>query len=419
MTPSPSPFTDPLLIDAKEPISCPVTRRVGGTCPMEEFQLPENGFKGHPGGQFHLETAKDSDCAGLLFLVYHLGLDLDSKISATAKALGVQIPEYGTLFADLHALVRTIKKENQVQHKVFVCWCLIITLGLLVAFPWFLVAPSALAAVVNSFVFEIYFLNIFHTRHHKGGNLYGIPWLDSLTAQIYDLVDKTWGYYPQAWWQNHHLKHHMHTNENECDPDMPAMYPMIRMFESQERYWFHMAQSFYWPFLLLFSVARFPIQNLLVHGGRVAYFLLWVVLMWVIPCLHGTAGLGAALVVQGLTGLTLTYKFAVSHSSADLIPHGEKEPASLLTRSDMTIDHWLANQIEESTSWGGYWTTLIFGGINLQIEHHVAPAIDPPLLWFMAQGVKKICKTHGIQYTEEPSLLHAMYKFHKRLWIMS
>merc|ERR1712150_208148 len=82
------------------------------------------------------------------------------------------------------------------------------------------------------------------------------------------------------------------------------------------------------------------------------------------------------------------------------------------------VDAWVVNQIEESMSWGGYWTTLVFGGINLQIEHHLAPALDPPLLWYMSHGVKTICKKHGIRYTEEPSFLHALFRFHRRLWDM-
>lgn len=417
MAPSPSPLSNPLLSDIKEPLSCPVSGRVGGTCPVEEFRLPINGFKAHPGGQDHLSTAKDSDCAGLMFLAYHVGLDLD-RISTTAKALGVQVPEYGALYADLHKLARQVSDENKIQHKIFVYWCAIITIALLASFTWFIVAPGVMSAVATSFVFEVYFLNIFHTRHHKGGKLYGIPLLDSLTQPLYDVLEKTFGYVPQAWVQNHHLKHHMHTNENDYDPDMPAMYPLIRLFEQQERHWFHIAQTFYWPFLLIFSVSRFPIQNLLIHGGKMQHFLLWIVLMWVVPCWHGLGGLGASLLVQGLTGLTLTYKFAVSHASSELLAHSDKGSASQLTNSDTEVDVWLAQQMEESTSWGGYWTTLVFGGINLQIEHHIAPAMDPPLLWFMTKGVKDICKTHGIGYAEEPSLLHAMYKLHKRLWIM-
>ncbi|CAE7549330.1 Fad4 [Symbiodinium sp. CCMP2456] len=388
------------------------------SCRVEDFKLPIQGtFRSHPGGQEHLKTAEQSECPVLLFLVYHMGCDLDGRIAGALKAQGLEMPQYGELFAEVHALVRKVKEEHRKQHWVFVAWSLIITAGLFTVFPWFLLCPSVAASIFASFLFEVYFLNIFHTRHHNGGKLYDIPWLDRLTAPLYEVVDNIWGYHPAAWRKNHHVYHHMNTNAN-CDPDLPAMYPLIRLFQSQERRWFHVAQTFYWPLLLPFSVTRFPLQNVFVHGGPWGYFVLWIVLMWVLPCLHGLPGLRATLLVQSLTGLTITTKFAVSHSHTDLVAHSSRNAHSLLTTKHTKMDAWMANQIEESMSWGGYWMTVIFGGINMQIEHHLAPALDPPLLWFMADGLRKICKEHNVQYTHEPSLFHAMVSLHRRLWMM-
>ena len=407
--------------DKDEPAdnTCPASGKVGKRCAVEDFKLPLLGtFKSHPGGQEHLKTAAQSECPALLFLAYHMGCDLDGRIARAVKANGIEMPDYGELFADVHALVCRVKEEHKNQHWVFVAWCLIITAGFFVILPWFLLRPGIAACIAVSLLFEVYFLNIFHTRHHKGGKLYDIPWLDRLTAPLYELVDNTWGYFPAAWWKNHHESHHMSTNSN-CDPDLPAMYPLIRLFQAQKRHWFHVAQTFYFPLLLPFSVARFPVQNLFVHGGPWGYFVLWIVLMWVWPCAaHGWTGLYATLFTQGLTGMTLTYKFAVSHSHVDLVAHSTKEGDSLLTTKKTQMDAWMASQIEESMSWGGYWMTVIFGGINMQIEHHLAPAIDPPLLWCMADGLKGICKKHNIQYTQEPSIFHALFGLHRRLWVM-
>eukprot|EP00437_Effrenium_voratum_P019478 CAMPEP_0181445876 /NCGR_PEP_ID=MMETSP1110-20121109/25813_1 /TAXON_ID=174948 /ORGANISM="Symbiodinium sp., Strain CCMP421" /LENGTH=157 /DNA_ID=CAMNT_0023569933 /DNA_START=88 /DNA_END=562 /DNA_ORIENTATION=- len=140
-------------------------------------------------------------------------------------------------------------------------------------------------------------------------------------------------------------------------------------------------------------------------------------LMWIWPCVHGWTGLYATLFAQGLTGVTLTSKFAVSHSHVDLVAHST-EADSLLTTKKTKMDAWMVNQIEESMSWGGYWMTVIFGGINMQIEHHMAPGLDPPLLWCMADGLKGICKKHKIRYTHEPSIFHAYSGLHRRMWVM-
>eukprot|EP00440_Ansanella_granifera_P056147 gb/GFBE01060855.1/.p1 GENE.gb/GFBE01060855.1/~~gb/GFBE01060855.1/.p1 ORF type:complete len:419 (+),score=72.27 gb/GFBE01060855.1/:1-1257(+) len=408
--------------DKRQPLlkgACPVSGEAGGTCPIDAFQLPQDGYKNHPGGQHHLKSAAESDCPGLLFLAYHIGYDLDGRIAGAVKALGIKLPEQGPFFKEVHEMVGRIKEEHKGQHAVFVAYCLVITVALLGSILWFVLAPSMINALVTSFLFEVYFLNIFHTRHHKGGKLYDIPCLDAATDGLYTVIDQTWGYNPAGWRKNHHLAHHMHTNEENEDPDIPAMYPLVRMFGRQQRYWFHTLQTLYWPLLLPFSVARFPIQNAVQHGGSVAYLFLWLSVMFVLPCsLHGKAGLGYSLLVQGLTGVTLTSKFAVSHSHVELVEHSEKTQESRTTTSETKVDAWLANQIEESCNWGGYWSTLLFGGINLQIEHHVAPGLDPPLLWYMARELKPICVKHGIRYTTEPTLLHALLKFHQRLWVM-
>jgi len=211
----------------------------------------------------------------------------------------------------------------------------------------------------------------------------------------------------------------MHTNEDHEDPDMPATYPLVRSFSRQEKLWFHKLQTFYWPLLLPFSVSRYPLQNLLIYGGPVGYFLVWILIMWVIPAgTHGATGLAYSVIIQGLTGVLITYKFAVSHAHVDLVPHSEGNPDELKTNPSMRVDAWLTNQLEESCDWGGYWSTLFWGGINLQIEHHIAPALEPPLLWYLAQELKPICREHGIRYTEEPTFLRAVLKFHERLWLM-
>jgi fatty acid desaturase len=401
--------------------ACPVTLREDGRCPVQDFELPSRSFQTHPGGEHHLQTAKDSDCAGLMFMAYHMGLDLDWKIPAVAAALGIRTPEHGPFFEDVHALVRRVRAEHGPrQHRMFVSWCLLITCAIPVVFVWFYVAPDVWNSFVLAFLFDVYFLNVFHTRHHKGGKLYGLRWLDSALRPFYDFVDNTWGYNVDAWIVNHHAKHHMYTNDEERDPDVPATYPAIRNFVKQDRYFFHAFQSIYWCAGMAFSTMRFPLQNLFEYSGPKAFFVAWFVFTWFIPlCLHGTDGLRWAFFMQALNGYMLTYKFGVSHTHPDLPKHGDDHDAELKKwMSTNTVDGWMANQVEESMSWGGYWMTLIYGGINLQIEHHVAPALDPPLLWFMADGMEHICKKHGIRYTREPSWGHAVYRFHQRLWTM-
>ncbi|CAE8611885.1 unnamed protein product [Polarella glacialis] len=403
--------TDDESVNGAITISTKTTSTTG--CPVMDFRLPERMFSRHPGGQEHLKTAKASECPGLMFLSYHVGYDLDGIIATQAKSMGVKMPERGPFYDECHAMVQKVKAEHPEQRYIFIAWCLLITTLLPLSFAWYLTAPSVAAGIATALVFEAYFLNIFHTRHHKGEKLYGVPLLDRLTSPIYEVVDNTWGYMPEAWRRNHHVRHHINTN-NEVDPDLPAMYPIIRMFPSQPKLWFHKFQTFYWPLMMPLSVARFPISNVLEHGGNPIYFLLWVTMMFVLPALvNGRDGLLCSALINVFAGYSITYKFAVSHSHEELVDWDSVQTAT--TDADH-VDKWLVQQITESTSWGGYWSTLLCGGLNLQIEHHLAPSVDPPLLAFIAPKLRKICEKHKLKYVAEPTFFHAAAKFHARLW---
>lgn len=349
-----------------------------------------------------------------------MGHDIEGVIANSAKLLGVTMPERGPFYDEVHDLVRRIKVEHKSQRIIFAAWCLLITVMLPVCFVWLMLAPSLMSGMLAAVAFELYFLNIFHTRHHKGGKLYGIVLLDRVTAPFYEFVDSTWGYVPSAWWRNHHVMHHMHTNElgDYQDTDLPSTYPLIRMFKEQPRLWFHTFQTFYWPVLLLPSVARFPVSNLLEHRGNPGYFIVWVMFMFVLPyTLHGKLGLLCSGVTNVVTGISITYKFAVSHAHPDFLEaDGSTQKSKTIAKQN--VDEWMKRQVCESTSWGGYWSCLIFGGINMQIEHHLVPALDPPLYAILAPELKRICKKHNVRYTSEPSFFHSLEKFHRRLWIM-
>ena len=76
-------------------------------------------------------------------------------------------------------------------------------------------------------------------------------------------------------------------------------------------------------------------------------------------------------------------------------------------------------------SWSGkvnvlnYVITMVLGGINLQIEHHVAPALCPLYYLFASEDIKRVCRKYGIQYNEEDNLGTAVYEFHRFLHSVS
>lgn len=381
-------------------------------CPLAEFEVPP-AFAQHPGGQLALETAKRSECPGLLFLSYHMGSDLDGKVAPAAHALGTKMPERGKMYDEMQAAIRKVKLAHPEVHRQFRTYCLVLTAALLVAFVWWYAAPGVCISIAIAAIFELYFLNVFHARHHMGGRLYKDNYLHRLTTPLYNFVEATWGYYPHAWRFNHHVRHHVYTNDKETDSDVPSMWPLVRSCRDQPQRWFHKAQTFYWPFLMPFTAVSFPVQNVTEHGGDPLHFVAWLLLMFVFPvALHGWPVLAYSFLALGMSGGSLAYTFAVSHA------HNDLKTESTSKESYEHIDAWLRAQIEESMSYGGFLTTFVFGGINMQVEHHIAPALDPPLYSHMAPEIKRICEKYGVKYTSEPSFGHAVWQFHLKLWSM-
>jgi linoleoyl-CoA desaturase len=381
-------------------------------CCLGEFSLPQS-YKKHPGGQHVLDMARRSDVAGLLFLSYHMGSDLSGKVEKAARALGITMPKRGSMYNEMHQAIRQARLAYPQQRLCFLAWCMILTIVLPLVALWWVLQPSILSSMMTAVMFEFFFLNIFHTRHHQGGRLYQNETLHRWTLPFYEFLDATWGYYPNAWVLNHHVKHHVFTNDHDVDTDVPAIYPYVRACYDQQRFWYHGFQTFYWPLLVPFTSIQFPVNNVLTHGGRYFHFCSFVIVMFVLPLmLHGWTGLRHTLLVQGVAGSSLAYKFAVSHA------HDATTSTSSSQESYADIDLWLAAQIEDSISYGGYITTFLFGGINMQIEHHLCPSLEPPLYHIIAPEIARISAKYGVRYTREPSFFHAVWQFHKKLWLM-
>jgi len=378
-------------------------------CPLADFRLPKS-FAKHPGGQHHLDQARESDCAGELFLSYHLTSDMN-KVAAAANALGIQMPMRGPLFDDIYEACSRVMSEHPEQHYIFQAWCLLLTIAMPCISIWWLTYPTFVSSFCTAFVFEMYFFNVFHTRHHKGGKLYKNDLLNSIFDQYYYCIDHVWGYRPQAWRKNHHILHHVYTNEADHDPDMPGSYPVIRTCKSQRLRWFHRFQTFYFPLPLPLVVLSLPPWNALVNGGTILALALWAAIMFVLPfALNGSHGIYYSVLLQAIAGLSLSYKFAISHVHSDL---GTVDGAR-----HANIDAWMKAQMEEAQSWGGYLSTLLFGGINFQVEHHICPAMDPLYYVYLWPELQRICSKHGIRYTYEPTIGHAIWAFHRQLWVM-
>jgi len=373
-----------------------------------KFAIPDK-FDEHPGGEVLLQLGRDSKHPDILFLSYHIGLDIDGKIAAIAKKRNIETPTRGEVFQDVHNAILQVKKDHAIHHWVYVAWCLFTTIALPVVFSWFILSPNFILSLLSAFLWVTYSFNIFHMRNHKGGHLYGIKALDDTLNPLYDFLEKTWAIRPQAWIDNHNGSHHVYTNSNEDDHDVWTPYPFLRLHPKQKFHWAHSFQKYYAPILFLATTASYPFDNVFKNGGGYFPFFVWIYASFGIPAFSGWTGPLYVVAMYCVSGIIMSYLFQVSHNHCNLGPRNEK-----IT----DIDHWLKMQVEESMSWGGYLSCLFFGGINFQIEHHIAPALDSTFYYFLHPKLVEICKKHKITYTYEPTAFDAVYQYHKWLSVM-
>jgi linoleoyl-CoA desaturase len=378
-------------------------------------------YAGHPGGQQQLHLAKGHTRADLLYLSNHLGRD-HGAIEAIARARGVDLPA-GLRTPDydgLNQIVADIRRRHGGHLLLYRGYCVLVTLALPIAYLFYLLSLSPLSLLLLGFLFVTYAFNLFHMRHHMGGRLYasgmapsGLPaWLDSVSGPLYDVIDEVFMVTPAAWIQQHQGAHHIHTNHVGLDYDVSKPYPLLRLHPDQPWRAWHAWQPLYVPIALFLNGLTFAADNVLNKGGRRVFLLAHYLLLIGLPAwFHGVfAALAAYLLMLGTASLLSGYLFQVSHNASGVMrtdwTRGESTPS---------YDQWLQWQIEESLSHGGYLMTWLFGGINLQTEHHAAPALEPVLLHFLQPELQRFAAQRGIGYRHLPNLFAAIAEYHRRL----
>lgn len=383
-------------------------------CP---FKVPDK-FLTHPGGQEMLKLARGSKRPDTLFLSCHAGYDLDGKVAAECKARGIEMPKRGPIFNEIHEAMLKVRREHPEQEWIHFFWLLIVSVMNIYGLALTTYNPTFLNCIHCAFWLMAHAFGIFHTRNHKGDmHLYKVWWLDGFWTPIYDFIESVWMIPPYRWRIEHNIEHHLYTN-SDIDSDIYMLYPFFRFHREQQKLWFHSWQSWYAPVLAILSGIRLPAENLEMELDTCkpedrwkwqAIFGIWLV--WALSFLRfGLAGVGLFFWLYTLVGLMNYYWNQVSHNHNSL---GNK------AESDWeTIDEWIRIQMEESISWGGYFTTLYGGALNLQNEHHLMPTADATLYYFLMPELRRICKKYDIPYNYSSNFFTACWEHHQFLWTM-
>lgn len=206
-----------------------------------------------------------------------------------------------------------------------------------------------------------------------------------------------------SWWMTKHSRHHGNPNRIGKDPDLEELAISFYSEEAATRtgLWARVAAKqgyFFFPLLLFEGLnLHFASVRSLVTArptkarmfelglilGRFALYL--AAIFWFLPIGMGAAFVG---VQMAILGLYMGSSFAVNHTGMPIVP------------ANVKLD-FLTRQVQTSRNIRGrLWPTLLMGGLNYQVEHHLFPSMARPHLAATRRLVRDHCARHSIPYTE-------------------
>ncbi|NYI42023.1 fatty acid desaturase family protein [Demequina lutea] len=205
------------------------------------------------------------------------------------------------------------------------------------------------------------------------------------------------------WWMNKHSRHHANPNTMGKDPDIAS--DTIRFTEQDASTATGLVKQIVkrqgWLFFPLLTMEGLnlhyrSVASLVTGGTRkqkwtelpsiALHFGLYLVpLFWFLPLGMAFAFLGVQMAVFGVY---MGASFAPNHKGMMIIPEGVK------------VD-FLSRQVLTSRNVSGGWPmSILLGGLNYQIEHHLFPNMARPHLPRAREIVREHCAQENLEYTE-------------------
>jgi fatty acid desaturase (delta-4 desaturase) len=251
------------------------------------------------------------------------------------------------------------------------------------------------------------------------------------------LTDDLIGGSSLCWRYHHQVSHHVHCNAAEYDEDVFSALPFLRFDPRQPREPYHRWQHVYMWLLFPFLQLAFQYGDLLalfqnrtkganMYGaagwerasialGKVAHYGLLMAVPW---ATHGAAAaLAGAAAFTVAQSIVLASTFAVSHNVPESKPLDDNATRDLLYK-DLAERDWGAQQVLTSANWGGVVGNFFTGGLNLQIEHHLFPAVFFGYYPAISAIVEDECNKRGIPYAKYgtlPSILARFVRYMKEV----
>jgi fatty acid desaturase len=235
---------------------------------------------------------------------------------------------------------------------------------------------------------------IFHSR--RANRMVGLVAGNTLTGLSF------------GWWVAKHNAHHAHPNQVDRDPDIgPGVIAFTAEIACRRRgIGRFLARRQAWLFfpLLTFEGLALHVASIRILARRrnraaafeglllAAHAALYLgVVFWL---LSPTRALAFIAIQQALFGLYLGCTFAPNHKGMAMLDHDANE--TFLRRQVITSRNVT----------GGAFITLLLGGLNYQIEHHLFPMMPRSNLARSQGVVREFCLANGVPY-QTCSLIHS------------
>ncbi len=214
----------------------------------------------------------------------------------------------------------------------------------------------------------------------------------------------------QSMWRHEHNKHHGAPNDPAIDlaPRLPLFSFSVEQFLARHPaiQWITRFQAFYFPFLAAVETWGLHITSLIyIYRNRrdrlarleglaiLAYVVIYATVLIVSP-LAWWEEIAFFVVHKWMLGLYMGMVFAPNHKGMEIIERSAD--VSFLMRQLLTT---------RNAGFGGLIVTIIFGGLDLQIEHHLFQHIPYHRLGEVRKIVKRYAREYNLPYHEVPVLI--------------
>ena len=218
-----------------------------------------------------------------------------------------------------------------------------------------------------------------------------------------------------GWWRDKHRRHHRDTHVVGRDPDLYALFayegcaggrrPLHAWFVRHQAVLFWITLAGARAYYQVASVAWLARRAGRMRGAEAALIALHHALLW--GAAVAVLGSGAPLFIlvgYAATGLYMGLAFGPNHLGC---PHAEAPGAGRLWQVAATRNI-------RAGRLGDY----LFGGLNLQIEHHLLPHVSRFRLRRLQPIVREFCREQGVAY-RETGYLEALAEIRRSLAVAS